>query len=465
MNNLKEESERTELVQGSFRDPSGFVFRKNKIVYRQINNKYKREYDQLIESGLYKTLVEEELLIPHEEVSLDLSQSKDSYKVIKPDQLDFISYPYEWSFSQLKDAALLTLKIQQKAINFGMSLKDSNSFNIQFKNGKPIFIDTLSFEMSDMNKPWNAYRQFCQHFYAPLAIMSYKDIRLNQLLKIYIDGIPLDLASKLLPKKTNFSFSLLTHIHLHAKSEMSYSRKTQKIKSRKISPAGFQGIINSLENGIKRLRWKPKGTEWADYYDDTNYDDDAFIKKKEIISNFINKIDSKMVWDLGANQGIFSRLASNKKITTIAFDIDYSAVDKNYSECKKNREQNLLPLLLDLTNPTPGIGWQNLERTSFINRGPVDTVLALALIHHLAISNNLPLQKIACFLYEICNSLIIEFIPKSDSQIQRLLINREDIFNNYTQENFEEEFSRYFKILEFKKIINSDRTLYLMKKL
>ena len=178
----------------------------------------------------------------------------------------------------------------------------------------------------------------------------------------------------------------------------------------------------------------------------------------------LDKINAKSVWDLGANVGIFSRIASDRGIQTISFDIDPAAVEKNYLECVERNEANILPLLLDLTNPSPGIGWQNQERTSLLERGPAETVLALALIHHLAISNNLPFGKIANFLSRICSSLIIEFIPKSDSQVQKLLSTREDIFPNYTQGNFENGFKDFFKIQSSVKIKDSQRTLYLMER-
>ena len=212
-------------IVSSFRDPSGFLFYKNNLIYRQVNISYKENYDHLMESGLYKILINKKLLIPHREVDASSLSDRKSYKTIKPELIPFISYPYEWSFSQLKNAALTAIKIQKYSLDFGMSLKDCSAYNIQFFNGKPIFIDTLSFEKFKPNKPWIAYRQFCQHFLAPLALMSCKDIRLNQLFKIYIDGIPLDLASSLLPIKTYFKFFLLTHIHLHAKSQKHFSKK------------------------------------------------------------------------------------------------------------------------------------------------------------------------------------------------------------------------------------------------
>jgi len=205
-------------ISSSFRDPSGFLFYENDTIYRQINQYYKENYDFLINSGLYKTLVDSEQLIPHEEVNIKPFNPNTSYKIIKPEKIPFISYPYEWCFSQLKNAALTTLDIQKTAMKYDMTLKDCSSYNIQFHNGKAILIDTLSFEKYVEGQIWKGYRQFCQHFLAPLALMSQKDIRLNQLLRIYLDGIPLDLTSKLLPLRTRPSFlSLKLSIFLSSK--------------------------------------------------------------------------------------------------------------------------------------------------------------------------------------------------------------------------------------------------------
>lgn len=451
-------------LQSSFRDPSGFLFFQNGFIYRQVNKIYNEHYDHLINSGLYKTLVDANLLVPHEEVSITSVEPDKVYKIIKPEYIPFISYPYEWCFSQLKDAALATLEIQKKALDFGMSLKDCSTYNIQFRKGKPILLDTLSFEKYYEGKPWVAYRQFCQHFLAPLALMSYRDIRLNQLLRIYIDGVPLDLASSLLPLHTRFRFSLLSHIHLHAKGQKHFANKTVNTSNYKFSRFSFLSLINSLESATKKLKWHAEGTEWSDYYNDTNYSSDAFQQKKQIVFDFLNNSNPKNVWDIGANDGTFSRIASDKGIPTFSFDIDPAAVEKNYLNCIKKGETNILPMVLDLTNPSPSIGWKNSERMSLIERGPAHTVLALALIHHLAISNNLPLDKIADFFNNICSdSLIVEFVPKSDSQVQRLLLTREDIFPEYTQQMFENKLEIYFEIIKSVKVKNSDRIIYLMK--
>lgn len=451
-------------VSGSFRDPSGFLFYRDESIFRQINLVYKEEYDLLIASGLYNDLAGSHLLIPHEETDMTGPAPDTLYKVIKPEKIPFVSYPYEWCFSQLKDAALTTLEIQKRALNFGMTLKDCSAFNIQFKNGKPIFIDTLSFEKYNEGQPWIAYRQFCQHFLAPLALMSHKDIRLNQLLKVYIDGIPLDFASSLLPLITRFTFSLLVHIHLHAKAQEHFSHKTSKRTKRRISHFSFLGLIDSLATAIRKLRWNARGTQWGDYHDNMNYSPEGFRHKLQIITAFLAGLKPQIIWDLGANIGVISRIPSDQGIQTISIDADPAAVEMNYRQCISAGDHNILPLLIDLTNPSPGIGWNNEERLSLIERGPADMVFALALIHHLAISNNLPLNDIADFFGRICNTLIIEFVPKEDSQTQKILSSRKDIFPDYTRQKFEHDFGKLFIIRDYIPIKNSQRILYLMEK-
>jgi len=447
-------------VLSSFRDPSGFIFCQEGELYRQVNSVYKDDYDQLINSGLYKDLVNSSLMIPHKEVDLNIS----AYKVLKPELVEFISYPYEWTFSQLKDAALITLEIQRKALEYRMTLKDASAYNIQFHKGKPILIDTLSFERYIEGKPWVAYRQFCQHFLAPLTLMSYKDIRLGQLLRIYIDGIPIDLTNHLLPFRTRLKPSLFSHIYLHTKGQEYVASELPDVSNFKITLPSIRKLINSLESTIKQLKWTPKSIEgWDRYYYDKSYNPKAFQDKLGIISNYLKDTNPKSVWDLGANDGTFSRLASDKGITTISFDFDYAVVEKNYSHSIANNETHILPLLLDLTNPSPNLGWANQERQSLIKRGKADVLLALALIHHLTIANNVPFNLIANFFSQIGKMLIVEFVPKDSPQSQRLLATRKDVFTDYTMENFESEFSRHFSIKDKRRIIDSDRVIYFMK--
>ena len=377
---------------GSFRDPSGFVYTQKGKIFRQVNTYYKKEYDKLMNSGLYTELTDKSLLVKHKEVSQP-GAGKGAYKTIQPEKIGFISYPYEWSFSQLKDAALLTLEIQKIAMSRGMSLKDASAYNVQFLRGKPIFIDTLSFEIAVSPKPWVAYKQYCQHFLAPLSLMAHTDVALSKLLSAYIDGVPLDLASKLLPKRSRFSFGIATHIHMHAKSQKRHASSAKSsVKTRTISRNALTGIINNLVNTTKKLQWKQDNTEWGEYYTFTNYNDKSFAQKRKTIEQFINKVKPQNVWDLGANNGLFSRIASEKNIPTVAFDIDPIAVEANYIKTKEDKDELILPILMDLTNPSPALGWAHAERQSMEQRGPTDMIFSLALIHHLAISNNLPLD-------------------------------------------------------------------------
>jgi len=453
----------SKIDNASFRDPSGFIYYQNKELLRQINLVYKNNFDALISSGLYRKLVKQKWLISHKEVNLKYKFNNDAYKVIKPEIITPVSYAYDWSFSMLKDAALLTLKIQEEALNYGMTLKDATSFNIQFYKGKPIFIDTLSFEKYELGKPWVAYRQFCEQFLAPLVLMSKVDLRLNQLLKIFLQGIPLDLTSKLLSKKSYLDFNILSHIHIHAKSQARMANKEFNIKQSKfkLSLLQLKSLINNLQSFTKKLELKKDNTEWGEYYTFTNYTSSAFKDKANFITRITKKIKPKLVWDLGANDGYFSRLAGKNGAQVIAFDIDPIAVEKNYLQTKKKKEQNMLPLLLDLTNPTGDYGWANQERPTTVKQNKPDLILALALIHHLAIGNNVPFPKIAEYFASLGNYLIIEFVPKEDSKVKKLLASREDIFSDYKQSVFEKVFARHFKLTEKHNVKGSLRTLYL----
>lgn len=455
-----------EFVQpASFRDPAGFIFRRDGVYCRQVNVAGRVAYDRLMASGLYATLAKREMLVRHEEISVRPFDAQSAYRVLQPEQVGFVAYPYEWCFSQLQDAALLTLDTQLLALEHGMSLKDASAYNVQFVHGRPILIDTLSFEAYPEGQPWVAYRQFCQHFLAPLALMSRVDVRLNHLLRAYVDGIPLDLAAKLLPRGTRFNMGLLMHLHLHARMQGAYA-STESTKPKRavtVSRNGLVGLVQGLRKLVSRLRWDPSGTEWAQYYQSTNYSDASFDHKKQLVSEYLSQAKPRDVWDLGANTGVFSRLAAGAGMPTVAFDIDPAAVEINYREMKRKQDRCLLPLLLDLTNPTPGLGWGGEERDSLLARAPVDCAMALALIHHIAISNNVPMSKVSGFLSRLCRTLIIEFVPKADSQVKRLLSSRVDIFDDYHQAGFEVAFAGSFEVLRREAVNGTERTLYLMR--
>ena len=456
-----------ERVPGSFRDPSGFLFTVDGVLYRKINPAYRESWDAFSESGLQDQLLGAGLLVAHDEVSGVYAPGPEPYRVIRPEQLPFISYPYEWSFSQLKDAALLTLEIQRLALQHEMTLKDASGYNIQFRNGRPILIDTLSFERYQVGTPWVAYRQFCQHFLAPLALVAHRDVRLMQLLRVHIDGIPLDLAGRLLPPRTRLRFGLLAHIHLHARSQLRYGKAALSpgtATTPHVSRSGLRGLIDSLHSTIQKLRWTPKGTEWGDYYQDTNYSPTALAHKSDLVRLAVGKIRPSTVWDLGANTGVYSRLAVEAGAHVVSWDIDPAAVEKNYLRLRNEGPREFLPLQLDLTNPSAGLGWANAERSSLAERGPVDLLMALALIHHLAISNNVPLPLIADYFAQLAPHLLIEFVPKEDSQVQRLLATRTDIFTNYTQTGFDAAFGARFECIDRWSISESRRTLHLFRR-
>lgn len=454
------------VVAGSFRDPSGFVFLRDDLVYRQINLSYKENYDFFIDSGLCRVLSEAGLIITSRQVDILPPIPEIAYKVIAPDPVPFISYPYEWCFRQLKDAALALLKIQKMALDFGMTLKDASAYNLQYVGGRFVLIDTLSFDKYRLGQCWDGYRQFCQHFLAPLALMSAVDVSLNQLLRIHLGGIPLEMASHLLPLGTKFNFFLFSHIHCHAFFQKKYEVHSRKPRSGAVSGLGLRALIDNLTVGIQRLQWKPVSTAWLSYYDTCGYSVAASAHKDEVVSAFLAHIRPELLIDCAANTGAYSRIAARMGIQTVAFDNDYSAVEKNYVLCVRNKETKIIPLVMDIANPSPGIGWDNQERMPFFSRGREDTMLALALLHHLVISCNLPVEIIADFFHRHCLFLIIEFVPFSDPNAQRLLEGRrEGATHSYTQSSFESAFGRYFRPEKIVPLKDSLRVLYLYKRL
>ena len=461
-------------LAASFRDPAGHLFEVDGQIYRQINACYFDDYRALMDGGLYSALTQDGRLIPHVERP-DMAPNETTL-IIEPEQIGYVSYPYEWCFSQLKDAALLTLDIQQTALEHDLSLKDASAFNVQFHAGRATFIDTCSFETLDPSRPWVAYRQFCQHFLGPLALMSYADPRARKLMLGFIDGIPLDLSARLLPGRSRLRYSLLAHIHFHSRAQERHADAGQQApgnsQPKPMSKTLLTALVGSLRGAIEKCVLPDSlTTEWGEYYEGTNYSLDSMTHKETLVAEQLRKHTPKggTVHDLGANTGRFSRIATHHAGLVVSHDIDELAVEQNYLASREanrtggsaiNSDGSLLPLVLDLTNPTPAIGWHNEERSAFKERCGADTMLALALIHHLAISNNTPLAKIAASFAELTKVLIIEFVPKGDSQVDRLLATREDIFDQYDQTNFESAFAEYFDLLEQHPVEGSQRVLY-----
>ncbi len=446
----------------SFRDPAGFVYSHEGELRRQVNQVYREHYDQLFSSGLYHELVEAGLLIRHEELPCEAADRELAYKVLRPERIEFISYPFEWCFSALKDAALTSLEIQRRALLQGMTLKDCSGFNIQFHKGRPLLIDTLSFEI-DRGEAWAGYRQFCEHFLGPLALMSLVDHRLSGLGRASVAGVPIDLAARLLPWQSRLRWGLGIHLHLHSLLQKKHGSQATAKGTGRLKAQAQLGLVDSLQSTIRGLRWKPPRGQWAAYYDEHSYTPVEFQHKSRLVSDFLKQSAAGTVWDLGANTGYFSSLACDLGLNVVAFESDPACVERNYVEAKSKGETRLLPLVQDLFNPTPPFGWRNNERASIFERGRPDVVLALALVHHLALAGNLPLENLAAFFGRLASSLVIEFVPEDDPQAQSLRDQRRGIHHPYNRLHFEACMGVHFTILNAEPVSASGRTLYFMR--
>ncbi len=450
----------------SFRDPAGFVYSEQGDLRRQVNLVYREHYDRLMASGLYEELTRDRLLVAHEELEESARDPASAYKVIRPEPIEFISYPYEWSFSQHRDAALATLEIQRRAIGRGMTLKDCSAYNVQFHRGRPIFIDTLSFEVYHEGSPWVGYRQFCEHFLAPLALMSLRDHRLNQLCRTNIDGIPLDLAARLLPIRSRLRVGLLMHLHLHASFQEAHAGRPAPPSGARmrVGRNAVLGLIDSLESAVRGLKWRPPGRGWAAYDQGLPYTPEEYERKARLIRELLDRTKAVTAWDLGANTGAFSRIAAEMGLSTVAFDYDPACIERIYLEAKGRGETRLRPLVLDLFNPSPGSGWWNRERASVFDRGSPDVVMALALIHHLAFTGNQPMENQAEFFRSLAPWLVIEFIPEVNPQVRSLSARHLGVHHVYNRDTFESCFGKHFTVLVAEPVTGSGRTLYLMRR-
>jgi hypothetical protein len=450
----------TSRVAGSFRDPAGHVFERDGILYRLVSSAGRAAYQRFMRSGLYDVLAQAGDLIPHDELG-ERPDLAEGGIVLQPARLRLVSYPYEWAFSALRDAALLTLSIAREANRHGLRLKDASAFNVQFDGCRPVFIDTLSFEPSQAG-PWPAYHQFCEHFVVPLAMMSTRDVRLGKLFRTFPEGIPLGLASSLMPRRTWLRPGLFMHLHAHAWAECRLTGPP-----RPTGPGARKGpealaLFDSLEATIRGLSWQPTGG-WTNYVDQqASYSDQALAEKLRVVGRWLDRLEPGSVWDLGANTGRFSRLAAARSDLTVALDADAACVERIYRQARLDGTTGLLPLVFDLAAPTPAIGWANQERPTLVDRGRGDLLLALALIHHVAIARGVPLPHIAEVFARLGRHAIVEFVPKTDPMVQRLLAHRDDVFSAYSREHFESAFAERFTIADRVPLPDSDRALYLM---
>lgn len=450
----------------SFRDPSGFVFWRDGRPYRQVQPAFAAEWDAFAGGPLERSLIEAGRLLPYEHVDVALAATPEAHAVIAPEQIEFVSYPYEWTFGELRDAALLTLDVELDAIRAGWTLKDASAYNVVFRDTRPVLIDSLSFEPLEDDAPWVAYRQFCEQFLGPLALMARRDVRLADLLRADPDGVPLDLAARLLPLRTRFDFGLLSHVHLHARAQARHAADGAAGEARRprITRSRLEGLIGNLRSTVAGLDWRPAGTEWADYAEGTSYSDAAAADKDRLVDAFVRLVPGARVWDLGANTGRFSRIAADAGKRVIAFDIDPAAAERHYRAVRSAGRSDILPLVADMANPGPALGWAGRERRSLLERANGDVVLALALVHHLAISRNVPLGLVLELFAELAPWAIVEFVPKDDSMVRRLLATRRDVFPNYGLDGFRAAATSRFEIVREEPIADSHRVLFLLRR-
>jgi ribosomal protein L11 methylase PrmA len=450
----------------SWRDPWGFVYRRHGVLLRQVNRRATEEWYAFSESALAADLVKRGWLLPWEPASLDEALAPDdAIAIIRPEALDFITYPYEWTFGELKAAALLTMDVQLAAVEAGFSLRDASAYNVQFRGIRPVLIDHLSFERLPEGKPWIAYRQFCEHFLAPLALMARVDPRLGRMLRDHLEGIPLDLAASLLPTSTRFRLGLGAHIHLHARSMRRNENAGGSAKGAELRVGRLKSLLTNLRQTVEGLNWEPSGTEWAEYADTGHESYTAGAgAKAALVKRFLGEGTERTCWDLGANTGVFSSLASEAGYRVLAFDADLAAAERHFRALGSKGRTDTTPLVMDLADPSPSQGWHERERGGLLERANADALLALALIHHLAIGRNVPLPMVLDLFADLAPEAVVEWVPREDPMVQRMLASREDVFDDYTEDGFRAAAERRFEVLAREPIEGSDRVLYSLKR-
>lgn len=444
----------------SYRDPSGYVYQHEGIFYRFVRNTYQKHYDFANFNNIYKKAIEKNLLLNFREINEKHINDETFYKTLLPDQITFENYPWEWSFDQFKDAAISTLALCKLSIENGMILKDATPLNVRLISGKMKWIDHLSFEIYKNGDTWIAYRQFCEMFLNPLLIASYCGLEIHRLLMAYPEGLTAQTTAQLLPFHCRFKLHIQLHVFLQAKIQ---NNAKEKRSDKDFSAEKIKRILDSLSECINSLRTQKSHVKWSNYYEKTILSHEYLNDKINIVSTLLSKINYTNALDIGCNDGTMSLLCHNKS-TIIAADSDSECINQLYKNIKKKKIDNVYPVVADLIFPTGGMGWENNEYLSFYKRTEFDLIIALALIHHLCIGKNIPLDNVARLFASLGEHLIIEFVPKDDYKVQEMMANREDIFENYNEISFTACFSKYFKIDQEINVKSSTRKIYYMRR-
>lgn len=455
----------SERIPGSFRDPSGHVYEDDGSIFRVVAPVAAEAYEAVRDANVFQDLVEAGRLVDLTEISTDRlgASAADAAYLLQHRRLAHISYPYEWSFSLLRDAALFHLDLHLDLLERGFTLSDASCYNVQFEGPRPIFIDHLSIQPYREGEFWTGHRQFCEQFLNPLLLRALFGVPHNSWYRGNLEGIPAADIAKLLRFRDKLSWNVLVHVVLPNKFQQgaTTNEKIEKAKTRTLPLTGYKAMLSQLRNWISRLTPDRIGnTVWGDYATTNTYTSDDEIKKRQFIADFVKSSATKSIVDLGCNTGEYTKVAlSSGAERALGFDFDQKALDQAHHRAKEE-SLNFLPLFLDARNPSPDQGWMQTERTGHAARTKADAVMALAFEHHLAIAHNVPLDDVIAWIVDIAPTGVIEFVPKEDSTIQRMLSMREDIFPNYNQESFEAALAKHARV-ERKDVVSGEgRTLY-----
>jgi len=452
---------------GSFKDPHGGVFFQGARVFRYFTPEGAASFQALAASGLLEKLAQRGAIVgarevPPEEAAVLLRAVPGTALVVEHPRLPFISYCYEWPFEMLKAAALLHLEVLATALERGYILKDATPYNVQFLGPRPVFVDVASFEPYPDGQPWNAYSQFCRLFLNPLLLQALTGVRFQGWLRGSLDGIAPAQLSRLLPWRHKLRPSVFLHVVLQAwldRRAASTDAADQSLLHRKVSRKSVLRLVEGVRRAVEGLRPGPSASPWARYDDENTYSQEARACKEAFVERTLAARRPEVVWDLGCNTGRYSFIAARHAKHVVAMDSDPDAVDVLYRHAR-DTTANVLPLVMDLLDPSPDRGWAQAERPGLSQRGPADMALCLALVHHLAIAGNVPLRRVVAWLAQAARSGIIEFVPKEDPGARALLRWRRDVYPNYSQAAFEAALRERFQITGQCALPGSGRVLY-----
>ena len=426
----------------------------------------------MLETGLLDSLEKSGAVIETRPIAME--EAGEQYRavpdiglVVEHPRIPFISYVYEWPFEMLKAAAIRSLEILQASLDKGFILKDATPYNIQFVGLNPLLIDVGSFERYEEGIPWMGYSQFCHTFLNPLLLQSITGVPFQMWMRSSLEGIDPVHLNSLIPLRHKLRKNVFIDVVLQAWFSRRYaSRRSDapSLRERSIPKGVVTGLVNRLTKSVSGLKRRGKAhSAWLDYEEKCHYEPEALQFKDRFVEEALARARPRMVWDLGCNVGRYSVMASRCADYVVAMDSDEATVGALY-ERLSGQQTNVLPLLVDLMNPSPSQGWAQEERRGLGERGAADFVLCLALVHHLAISGNVPLSKIVEWLSTITEAGVVEFVPKSDPMVQALLRTREDVYGGYTQAAFEEALRERFEITDVGCLPKSERVLYLLSR-